>query len=188
MTGRTAGSSGEPGVERVVSSETKFQGRICSVRVDTVELKDGRRATREIVEHEPVVVIVPITGDGDLIMVRQFRLATGKTLLELPAGIIDESDEKDIEAAAQRELQEEIGMRARELTPIGEFYASPGFLTEYMHIFLARGLEDSALDPDEDEDIIVERMPFAKAVTLVETGAIIDAKSVAGILLAARHL
>jgi ADP-ribose pyrophosphatase len=178
----------KPGVERVIASETKFQGSICSIRVDTVELDGGRTAVREIVEHEPVVVIVPITDDGDVIMVRQYRLATGRVLLELPAGILDTKDGGDTAAAAQRELQEEIGMRARELTPIGEFYASPGFLTEYMHVFLARGLEDSRLEPDEDEDIVIERMPFAQAVTLVETGAIIDAKSVAGILLAARRI
>lgn len=177
----------EPGVERVVSSKVKFEGRICKVRVDTVALDNGNQAYREIVEHDPVVVIVPVTDEGEIVLVRQYRLATEQVLLELPAGIVDSTDDH-VEEAAQRELQEEIGMKAREMTPLGEFYASPGFLTEYMHVFLARGLEESALEPDEDEDIVVQRMPFAQAVTLVETGGIIDAKSVAGILLAARRL
>lgn len=178
----------EPGVERIVSSEVRFEGRISRVVVHNVALDGGIKATREIVEHEPVVVIVPLTEDGDIILVRQYRLAAEQALLELPAGIVDPEDDGDFEAAAQRELQEEISMKAREMTPLGGFYASPGFLTEYIHVFLARGLEESSLDADEDEDIVVIRMPFTEALRLVETGGIIDAKSVAGILLAARRL
>jgi ADP-ribose pyrophosphatase len=178
----------DPGVERLVSSETKFEGVICNLRVDTVALDSGNQALREIVEHRPVVAIVPVTDGGEIILVRQYRLAAEAILLEVPAGIIDPEDNDDVEAAAQRELQEEIGMKARMLTPLGEFYASPGFLTEYMYVFLAQGLEESHLDADEDEDIVVERMPFAEAVRLVENGGIIDAKSIAGILLAARRL
>ena len=176
----------QPAPERVIESQRVFEGRICSVRVDTVELADGRRSTREIVEHDPVVVIVPVDEAGDVVLVRQYRLATGEVLLEIPAGIVDPGE--DPEAAAQRELREETGLSARTLTRLGGFYASPGFLTEYMTVFLAEGLEESPLDADDDEDIVVLRVTLAEAVRLVESGEIKDAKSVAGILLAARRL
>jgi ADP-ribose pyrophosphatase len=176
----------EPTPERVIESQRVFEGRICTLRVDTVELAGGRRTTREIVEHDPVVVIVPVDGDGNVVLVRQYRLAAGEVLLEAPAGIVDPGEV--LESAAQRELREETGLGARRFTPLGGFYASPGFLTEHMTVFLAEGLEDAPLAADDDEDIVVVRMPLAEAVRLVEGGAIKDAKSVAGILLAARRL
>lgn len=179
-------SDREPGVERVIASQRIYDGRICRLRIDTVELPDGRQSAREIVEHDPVAVIVPLHENGDAVLVRQYRLATGLVMLEVPAGLVD--PDEDIEAAAQRELQEETGLRARTMTPLGGVYASPGFLTEYMHLFLAEGLEDSPLNPDEDEDIVVRRMPLSQALALIDSGGIIDAKTVCGLLLAARRL
>lgn len=176
----------EPGAERVVESQRKFEGKICSLRVDTVEFDNGRTAQREIVEHEPVVAIVPIDGDGNIVLVRQYRLATGAVLLEVPAGGIDRGESPD--DAAQRELREEIGMHAGRLEPIAEFYVSPGFLTEYVYAFLATDLSDSAAEADEDEDIAVVRMPLVDAVAMAERGEFRDAKSIAGILIAARRL
>jgi ADP-ribose pyrophosphatase len=176
----------EPAPERVVESKRIFEGRICALRVDTVMLDGGRKATREIVEHDPVVGIVPVEADGTVVLIRQFRLATGGVMLEIPAGIVDPGE--DARAAAQRELREETGLRAAKLTQLGEFFASPGFLTELMTIFLAEGLEPSPLDADEDEDIVIQRMALDEAVRLAESGEIKDAKSVAGILLAARRL
>jgi ADP-ribose pyrophosphatase len=168
--------------ERVVATQRIHEGRICNLREDTVELADGRTALREIVEHAPVVAIVPLDENGEVILVRQYRLAAEEALLEVPAGLVDEGE--DPEAAAQRELQEETGYRAANLRRLGGFFVSPGFCTEFIHIYLATGLSESPLDGDEDEDIVVERMPLAEAVRLVQTGAIKDAKSVAGILLA----
>jgi ADP-ribose pyrophosphatase len=176
----------EPGAESVVASQRKYEGKICNLRVDTVELFNGRTAKREIVEHEPVVAIVPIDGDGNIVLVRQYRLATGTVLLEVPAGGIDKGESP--EDAAQRELSEEIGMRAGRLEPLAEFYVSPGFLTEYVYAFLATGLSDSPAEADEDEDIAVVRMPLADAVSMAERGEFRDAKSIAGILIAARRL
>jgi ADP-ribose pyrophosphatase len=168
--------------ERVVSSRRIHEGRICALREDTVQLPNGKTALREIVEHAPVVAIVPIDDKGDVLLVHQFRLAADEALLEVPAGLVDEGE--DLEAAAQRELQEEAGYRADSLRRLGGFFVSPGFCTEFIHIYLATGLTESPLDGDEDEDITIERMPLAEAARLVETGAIKDAKSVAGILLA----
>ncbi|HSP56641.1 MAG TPA: NUDIX hydrolase [Dehalococcoidia bacterium] len=179
--------SGEgPLPERVLESRRLYDGRIMSLRVDAVLMPNGREATREIVEHAPVVAVVPVDENGDVVMVRQFRLATGDVMLEIPAGLVDEGEE--IESAAQRELQEEIGYRAGHLERLSGFFVSPGFCTEFIHVFLALGLEDSDLDGDEDEDIVVERLPLAEAVRLVEEGAIRDAKSIVGILMARERL
>jgi len=176
----------EPVSERVVESERIFDGSICRLRVDTVELEGGRTAKREIVEHDPVVAIVPVTDDGALVLVRQYRLATEEVMLEVPAGIIDPGE--DAVSAAQRELREETGFRARKMTQLGEFFVSPGFLPELITVFLGEGLEESPLDADEDEDIVVQQVTLDEALRLVESGEIKDAKSVAGILLAARRL
>jgi ADP-ribose pyrophosphatase len=175
--------SGEgPQPERVLESTRLYDGRIMALRVDTVLMPNGREATREIVEHAPVVAVVPIDENGDVVLVRQYRLATGDVMLEVPAGLVDEGEE--IETAAQRELQEEIGYRAGHLERLAGFFVSPGFCTEFIHVFLALGLQQSDLDADEDEDITVERVPLAGAARLVETGQICDAKSIVGILMA----
>lgn len=176
----------EPGSERVLKSRRVFEGKICNLRVDTVELPSGRTAQREIVEHEPVVAIVPIDSDGNVVLVRQYRLATGVVLLEVPAGGVDPGETP--EDAAQRELAEEIGMRAGHLERLAEFYVSPGFLTEYVYAFLATDLSDSPAEADEDEDIAVVRMPLSDAVAMAERGELLDAKSIAGLLLAARRI
>jgi ADP-ribose pyrophosphatase len=178
------GESPQP--ERVLESSRVYDGRIMAVRVDRVALPDGREATREIVEHAPVVAVVPVDENGDVVLVRQYRLATGDVMLEVPAGLVDEGEE--IEAAAQRELQEEIGYRARHLERMAGFFVSPGFCTEFIHVFLALGLEESGLDADEDEDIVVERLPLAAALKLVQEGSIRDAKSIVGILMARERL
>ena len=176
----------EPGAERVIKSRRVFEGKIAQLRVDTVQLASGRTAQREIVEHDPVVAIVPIDSDGNVVLVRQYRLATGVVLLEVPAGGVDPGETP--EDAAQRELAEEIGMRAGSLERLAEFYVSPGFLTEYVHAFLATDLRDSPAEADEDEDIAVVRMPLADAVAMAERGELRDAKSIAGLLLAARRV
>lgn len=174
------------GIERVVASRVEYIGKIASLRVDTVELPGGRTAKREIVEHEPVVAIVPVDVNGDIILVRQYRLATGGVMLEVPAGGVDEGE--SFEEAAQRELSEEVGLRARTLVQLADFYPSPGFLTERVIAYLATDLSDTPGEPDEDEDIVVVRMPLAEAIAMVERGQFHDAKSIVSILLAERRL
>lgn len=176
----------EPGIERVIESELKYAGKITKLRVHTVELPNGRRSRREIVEHEPVVAIVPVHANGDVILVRQYRIATGVVLLEVPAGGVDKGE--SFEGAAQRELSEEVGLRAGTLVRLADFYASPGFLTERLIAFLATDLTEAPGHADEDEDIVVVRMPLADAVAMVERGEFHDAKTIAGLLLAERRL
>lgn len=179
-------TDGEPREEIVIHSRLIHQGRIATLREDTVALADGDTAFREVVEHSEVVAVVPVDANGEVVLVRQYRLPAREVLLEVPAGCMDEGE--SAEAAAQRELQEETGYRAERLERLTGFFVSPGYCTEFIHIFLATGLLDSPLDGDEDEEIAIRRTPLAEAVRLVESGEIKDGKSVAGILLAARRL
>jgi ADP-ribose pyrophosphatase len=159
--------------ERALDSTRVYDGRIIGVRVDTVALPDGRRTVREVVEHQSAVVVVPIDAHGNVLLVRQYRYAAGCDLLEAPAGLMEEAE--TAEECAQREL-----------TPIGGFWPSPGFCTEFMHLFLARDLAYDRLEPDDDEDITLVTLPLSEAVELVRKGEIRDAKTICALLLAER--
>jgi len=147
-------------------------------------MADGRRATREVVEHDDVVAVVPLLENGDLLLVRQYRLPTQLVMLEVPAGGVDRGETP--EQAAQRELAEEIDRRAGRLQRLCGFYVSPGFCDEYVHVFLATELEEASLPHDADEDLEVVRMPLAEAVRLVYAGEIQDSKSIIGLLWTAK--
>ena len=176
----------EPHTERVATTRRIYEGRIVSLREDAVTLSDGRSALREVVEHGDVAATVPIDADGNVILVRQYRLPAGDALLEVPAGGVDAGE--SIEAAAQRELQEETGYRAERLERLAGFFVSPGYCTEFIHVFLATGLTEDAVAGDPDEDIAIERLPLTDAVRLIESGEIKDAKSIVGLLLASSAL
>ena len=172
--------------ERQLSSRSVFEGRVVSVRVDEVRLPGGGSAIREVIEHRPAVVIVPIDDSGQVLLVRQYRYAVLETLLEAPAGIVEEGEDPD--ETAQRELQEEVGRIAGDLRKLGEFWATPGFCNELMHAYVARDLRHSSLAADEDEDITVVPVPMAEALAMIATGEIRDAKTIASLLLARQHL
>lgn len=150
-----------------------------NLRVDDVELPSGHRQVREIVEHRGAVAVVPLI-EGDVFLVRQFRRAAGRTLLEIPAGSMEAGEEP--EACLHRELAEEIGMQAGQVTHMVSFYPSPGFLTEVVHVYIARKLSSHRLDAEE-EDLEVVRLPLSRARALVGQ-EIVDAKSIIGLLLA----
>ena len=169
----------EPSPERVLESRRLYEGRIVNLRVDTVELPDGRRATREVVEHGEVVAVVPLLSGDEVLLVRQYRLPTAQVLLEVPAGGVDAGE--SAEEAAQRELGEECGRRTGRLERLGGFYVSPGFCNEFVHVFLASELEPVALCPDADENLEVVRLSLAEAVRLVGAGEIRDGKSIIGL-------
>lgn len=172
-------------MRRVVGSRRAFEGRVISVRLDEVEMPSGRRVVYEIVEHRGAVVMVPVTADGRVLMVRQFRQAVGRELLELPAGTIEKGESPD--ACARRELAEEVGQAAGRWERLRSFFPSPGVLTEEMHIFLARDLRPMAA-AREEEDLRVEAMPLGEARRRVDSGEIRDAKSIIGILTASPRL
>jgi ADP-ribose pyrophosphatase len=171
--------SPEPPAERVLESRRIYEGRIVNLRVDTVELPDGRQGTREVVEHGDVVAVVPLLPGDDVLLVRQYRLPTAQVLLEVPAGGVDEGE--SAEEAAQRELGEECGQWAGRLERLGGFYVSPGFCSEFVHVFLARELEPVAPHPDPDEELVVVRLSLAEALRLVDAGDIRDGKSIIGL-------
>lgn len=168
--------------ERYLSGEEVFGGKVVSVRVDSVELPKGGRAIREVVQRRPAVVLVPIDADGNVILVRQYRYPVGETLLEAPAGMVEEAETP--EACAQRELQEEAGYWARSLKSLGRFWTTPGFCDELMYVYVATGLEPSSLEPDPDEDIEVVRVPRSRIRDMIQTGEIQDAKTIAALLMA----
>ncbi len=174
--------SGELGPESLSSREVIFEGKIMTVRVDTVRLPNGAEATREVVDHADAVTIVPIDGKGNVVLVRQYRHPLGMTLLELPAGGIEDGEEP-LEAA-QRELREETGMAAGRLVALGGFYSAPGFLTEYLHLFLATDLTESPLAPDPDEFVEVVRIPKAELQAMISRGEVQDSKTIAGVAMA----
>jgi len=170
-------------VIKVLSSQRVFSGRAFSIRVDQVSANGGPPMQWEVLEHTGGVAVVPIDDNGEVLMVRQYRHSVGEALLELPAGTVKRGE--DHAECAARELQEEVGMAAARLDLIGEFFLAPGYSSELMRVYLASGLTPSSLPQDEDEEIAVERVPFADAVRLALSGSIRDAKSVAGLLLAA---
>ena len=171
---------------RVLASEQLFQGRVFALRRDRVELPTGQVVDRDIIEHPGAVCLVPFDDDGNVLMVRQYRAAPAQDLLELPAGTLEPGEEPL--ACAQRELREETGYAASQLRLIGDFWTTPGFCTERMYVFLATGLRPDALEPDDDEQIQLERLPFARAVEMATAGDIHDAKTIASLFLAQRYL
>ena len=169
-------------------SRIVWQGK-WRLRVDTFRLADGRLYERGAIDHPGAVVIVPLLpGDGgpQVLMLRQYRPALDLTILELPAGT-REPDEPWL-LCAQRELREETGQRAATFTALGEVWAAPGLTNERMAVFLAEGLSGDPLPMDEDEQIAVEPWPLAELAVRALDGRLDAAKSVVGILRAARHL
>lgn len=173
-------------VERKISSKEVYNGKILRLTVHDVELPNGRRGTREVVEHSDSVCIVPVDGEMKVVMVRQFRYPVGKTLWELPAGKQDEGE--DPLTCAVRELEEETGFRASEWEKLATFYTTPGFCTEMMTLFLARGLVEGATRPDSDEFIRVERVPLREVAGWIRTGVVLDAKTMVGISMVCERL
>ena len=170
----------------LIRSETLLQGRAFKVKRDYLKTPNGDETKLEIIEHGGSVVLVPIDDEGNLLLVRQYRHAAERDLLELPAGTRDE--EEPFEECAAREIREETGMEADELRKVGDFYLAPGYSTEFMAVFLATGLSHNPLEADFDEFLQVEKIPLKKAVDLFQSGEIVDAKSLAAWLLAKPHL
>jgi len=165
---------------------TVFEGRIFTVQVESITLPKGLALDAEIVRHPGSVVIVPVTEDGQVILVRQYRHAIGRYTWELPAGSLKHGE--DVRAAARRECQEEVGMVADELKPLGSFFPTPGYCNEEMHFFLAAGLRapgagDAEAHQDPDEDIETRALSARQLHTMIAGGEIVDLKTIAGLAL-----
>jgi ADP-ribose pyrophosphatase len=148
-----------------------------------VVIEDWHGREREIVEHPGSTAIVAV-HDGAIVLVRQLREPARKALLELPAGTLERGEEPL--ASAQRELAEEVGLYGGRWRRLGGFWTSPGFLREYMHVFVAEELESGDSDPDDDEDVEIVRWPIAEIAVRIDE--LEDAKTIAGLLLYLRSL
>lgn len=167
-------------LEESVSSQEIYRGKIVHLFKDIVRLPNGKHAIREVIRHPGAVAVVPMTEDGNVILVRQYRYPFAETMLEIPAGKLDAGE--DIEVCARRELSEETGMEAAELVSLGVFYPSVAVMDEKIHLFLARGLTQSAAHPDDDEFLHVEARPLAELVQDILRGSIPDGKTQAAVL------
>ena len=165
--------------EQCISQNKIFDGKILSTRVDKVKLPNGREATREIVEHKPAVGMLALTNHKSVLLVKQYRYAVDEDTLEICAGLIEPGEEpKD---AASREMQEEMGYKPGKLIKIGGFYASPGFCTEFVDIFIAEDLSESKLPQDDDEDVHVQEVAYKDIPKLMADGTIRDSKTYAAL-------
>ncbi len=165
---------------KVISTETIYEGKIFDVKI--AEIREGESEyKREIVEHNGSAVIVPVFADKTIALVKQYRHAAQKYLLEIPAGTLEKGENP--ETGARRELEEEIGVTAKNIEKLTEFYVSPGFLTEKMHVFLATDLTETQQNLEEDELIEIEKITFEQAFEKIKNGEIEDAKTMVGLIL-----
>ena len=166
--------------EAKITRKEIYKGKIISLVADSIVHEQGSsEKVFDIVVHPGAVVIIPIDEQGNLILVKQWRRAANKILIELPAGTLEKEEEPIV--CAMRELQEEIGYKADEILPFGGFFTAPGFCTEYLYLFIARNLKLSQLigeDTDEIDSLVVS---LDKALEMIEKEEIVDAKTIAGI-------
>jgi ADP-ribose pyrophosphatase len=171
---------------QVLDTTRVYDGKIFKVDVEDVRLPSGRTSKREIVRHPGAVALMVVDPDGKLLLVRQYRRAADRILLEVPAGTREAGD--DAETCAIRETQEETGYLPGKVERLGGFYSAPGFCTEYLECYLCTDLRPGDLQAEEDEDLQLERLSLDDAWSAAAAGTITDAKTLAGLLLyAARH-
>jgi len=182
--GSGAGGKSGAGGARETSRRLIHKGRKFSFEMVTVRKASGKVLEREVVRHPGAVVIVPVLENGDLVLIRNQRIAIGARLLEFPAGTLEAGE--DPAACAGRELIEETGYEAAKITPLGWFYTTPGLTDEKMYAFVAEGLKEVGQALEEDEDIVVERIPAAAALKALDEGEFHDAKSIVALVRAER--
>ncbi|MET0752009.1 MAG: NUDIX hydrolase [Pyrinomonadaceae bacterium] len=165
----------------VISTKEIYKGKVFDVF--EAEIRDGDvEYKREIVLHKGSAVIVPVFADKTVALVRQYRHAAGEYLLEIPAGTLNKDESP--ETGALRELEEEIGVTAEKIEKLTEFYVSPGFLTEKMHVYMASDLTETQQKLEEDEILSIEKISFPEAFEKIKNGEIQDAKTIVGLIMA----
>ncbi len=171
--------------EKTVLTEVKYEGNIIDVERITVELPNGKIATRDVVRHVGAAVVIPIDEDGNIYVVEQYRKPFDEVLLELPAGKLDSPDE-DPALCAERELKEETGLTAEKIEKVAAIYTTPGFSDEIIHMYMATGLKQGASCTDEDEFLSCKKFQLKELVQMVINNKIKDSKTIIGILYADR--
>ncbi len=172
--------------ETVIQEETIFEGRVIDLSLRQAQLTDGRTVSREVVVNHGAVVIVPITTDREVRLVKQYRAAAEKWVIELPAGGLEAGEDPAL--AAPRELLEETGDQAAIWRNLGGFYSAPGILTEFLQLFLATDLTPGPNNLEFDEHIEVMTVPWPEAIEMIRRGEIEDGKTIAGLMVAGLHL
>ncbi len=168
-----------------ISSTVIHDGRVVHLSLDRVRFPDGGEGELELIRHRGASAIIPVIGDPtaedpELVLVHQYRYAAGGFVYEIPAGL--PMDGEDWESCARRELEEETGFRAEDVSPLTDFFTTPGFTNEVIHLFLGTGLSDGEVRRDDDEYIEVVRLPYSKVIEMIQKGEIVDGKTVLGLL------
>ena len=171
---------------QVLSSQTVYAGKVFGIRRDEVIEPTGVRGTREMITHPGSVVVLPVLPDGRVVLIQQYRYAARQYLWELVAGRIDEGETPL--AAAERELREETGYRAKRFRTFLEFFPTPGFLEEKMYLLLAEGLTPGQAEPEDDEKIVARPYTGKQLEQMIRNGKLHDAKTIAGVLYYLRYL
>lgn len=166
--------------EQRIDGTHVYEGRILKVRVDRVRLDNGRETTREVVEHPGAVAILPILNDGSMLLIRQYRYAIGRELLEVPAGTREPGEPAEV--TARRELEEETGKRVGRIELLTRFYISPGWCNEQIVIYRAHDLVDTETNLDDDEVIDLVRVTPEEVPGLVASGEIADGKTITALM------
>jgi len=167
-------------IETFVRKKTVWRGRAVDFRVDTVRLPNGKLATREFLDHPGAVGVIPLLPDGRVVMVRQYRHPVREVTLELPAGKLDPRESPL--SCVKRELREETGFTARKITPLIQYWPTPAFANEVLHLYVAEGLKAGKMNTDEDEFLECVTLPLRRALELARRGEIKDSKTVIGLL------
>lgn len=170
---------------RVLETRRLYDGKVLALDVDQVEEPGGVRATREVVRHKGSVACLPVHGDGRVVLVRQYRHTVSAYVWELPAGRLDAQESP--EAGARRELEEEVGLRAGRLEKLAEFWTTPGFCDEAMHLYRATELQQVLARPEADERIEVLTTSFAEARRMIDRGDVREGKTLVALLLEAER-
>ncbi len=168
-------------MEEIISEKYVYKGKVVNLKLDRVKLPGGEEHLREVVEHRGSVAILPVTPGKEFFLIKQFRMAVGEELWEIPAGRIEEGE--SIEECVKRELKEETGLSAGKIKKLGEYYPSPGYCTEIIHIYLAEELEEGEASPEKDEFIEMGKFTREEIVKLIKEGGIKDGKTYTSFLL-----
>lgn len=166
---------------KVIKSETVFNGKVFDVRVDEIQYNDtGNKSFRQVAVHPGGAVVVPVKDDGKIILITQYRYPHNEVVLELPAGKLEKGE--DPMECAKRELTEETGYSAKEITKLGKIFTTPGFCSEVLHIYLAKGLKAGNHAREEgEEDIQLVELSLDEIEEKIKSGEIVDAKTISGI-------